>query len=493
MDLLETLYAEQTTPDEVVVFLLLGTVMTLVFAFIVYALILLILSRIRMRDGLTLWTLLFPSAGRLRKYAAEYTLGTFTALLLGLTVSMKHDTVEMILQEDISTIGYEKVREALQFGQLSRQELEDQGASPENAELIMSWLEDGVVRPGLMDVESMIQPLLASGMTENANLVVRAVVGAVEPNNDLEVLRNTLLGASVVLLLGYVFWFSTQRWREMQRDQSREPAYATILKRLSLPAVCIPLLFVSAVALEDSGRMIDSAIASAATTEPERPEPLVDAIGEVATNGVDPGDLDELNQRLNELSGQIDDLSRELLTLSRSVADTRRGQDQAIAGTNRNLESHITNSEQRFANLEAAIEELKQGLDEAFSQWEGNIRRAIATGERAAEMARQNGNRIEELENAMEELRAETRRAIQLAGRQSSQPTLLFVQNFQGNRTFQIRRNNSNSPIASGRYDGLYPISPGTYDISGDGACFENDVTVTEGEITTVNLRFCVQ
>lgn len=339
----------------------------------------------------------------------------------------------------------------------------------------------------------MIQPLLASGMTENANLVVRAVVGTVEPNDELEVLRITLLGASVVLLLGYVIWFSTQRWREMQRDQSREPAYATILKRLSLPAVCIPLLFVSAVALEDSERMVDSAIASAATNEPEQPEPLVDAIGEVATNGVDPGDLDELNQRLNELSGQIDDLSREILTMGRSVDDTGRGLDEAIAGANRNLESHINSSEQRFANLEAAIEELKQGLDEAFSQWEGNIRRAIATGERAAEMARQNGNRIEELENALEELRAETRRAIQLAGRQSSQPTLLFVQNFQGNRTFQVRRNNSNTPIASGRYDGLYPISPGTYDISGDGACFENDVTVTAGEITTVNMRFCVQ
>ena len=68
--------AEQTAPDEVVIFLLLGTLLTLLIAFVNYAIVLVVLSRWIVRVHNTLRMLLFPSASRIKKYTAEYAMGT---------------------------------------------------------------------------------------------------------------------------------------------------------------------------------------------------------------------------------------------------------------------------------------------------------------------------------------------------------------------------------------------------------------------------------
>jgi len=94
MNWLRALYAEQTTPDEIVVFLLLGTFITLLIAFTIYAVVLIMLSRWRIEQHVSVWALLFPPLSRIRKYTAEYVMSTLTALLLTLSVSVKHHHVD---------------------------------------------------------------------------------------------------------------------------------------------------------------------------------------------------------------------------------------------------------------------------------------------------------------------------------------------------------------------------------------------------------------
>ncbi len=487
MDLLQAVYAEQTTPDEVVVFLLLGTAATLLIAFVCYGLVLLLLSRIRMREGLTFWQLLLPSWGRMRKYAAEYTLGILTAVLLGLTVVMKHTTVEMILEEDMSSVAHATVLEALQGGQVTREDLIDKGASPENADLILKWLADGTIEQGLLDVESIIRPLLTSGMSESANLIVRSVIDLVEPNANLEYLRVTLVVASIVLLLGYVLWFSTQRWRDMQREQAGEPAYATIMKRLALPAVCIPLLFVSAVALEDAERLVDSAIASAVASEPERPERperLSTAIVEATSESrVDPSDLDELNEALTNLSGQIGDVRRSVIDLERSVADTTGALNDNLTNVSDLLDTHMIESGERFDGLQGQIDSLRgdlaelESLSDSTDQIEALARRAI-------EIARETDRR---LTGNHDRLRSDVDRLLAGMRGQHDCPAFVHVLNSASPEGYRIFPAGSRQVVASGGVVGMHVLPPGRYTISVPGA---ESRTVTLASCTAENVTF---
>jgi len=115
MNWLKVFYAEQTTADEMVIFLLLGTFFTLLIAFTIYALVLFILSRWRMEKKVSLWLLFFPPVSSMRKYIAEYTMSTVTALLLTLSVTIKHQQVDQVLTQDIGLIGQSLVRSVIKY------------------------------------------------------------------------------------------------------------------------------------------------------------------------------------------------------------------------------------------------------------------------------------------------------------------------------------------------------------------------------------------
>lgn len=492
MNWLKALYAEQTTPDEVVIFLLLGTFITLVIAFFFYVLVLLVLSSVRMKGPHSLRELLFPSGARIRKYAAEYVMGILTAVLLSLTVMAKHDVVETVLAQDISSIGYETVLEALPNGKLTQDELEDAGASPENAKMIADWLENGAVKPATMRADSLIRPLLEAGMTDNANLIVRAIVENLPIAADSLMLQIILLVAAVTLLLGYVIWFGLQRWKEMQKERAGEPAYASILKRLSLPAVCIPLLFVSAVALEDASRIVDSAVAAAAITALPEESPFSEAVEKQAESpdpGVSAEDLDAVNASMQQLDTELAQIARNIATLETRLASSMQSTRVTIDRLEETTSQLRRAADERTRQVDADIAGLRQDLEISLQRLNQQMERFAEVAEQALNLARSDSGRIDEIENALSQLQLEIRRLAQVMAQQGSTTGLLLVQNANSGGRYQVRRGSANGAIVdSGVGLGLHVLPAGRYVITGDASRSANQV-IDADEAGTVRLQ----
>ena len=469
MNWLTAIYAEQTTPDEVVIFLMLGTFLTLLIAFFIYAVVLVVLSRWRMKEGYTLRMLLFPSAARIRKYSAEYAMGTLTALLLALTVSSKHVAVQSVLAHDIGAVGHQTIREALPFGRLDAHELVDVDVDADTAEKIAAWLADGVARPAAISAESMVRPLLEAGMSENANMIVRAIVNNLPTVSNSKILQRALLVSAVLLLLGYVLWFGVQRWKELQQSRANEPGYASIIKRLSLPAVCIPLLLVSAVALEDSERIVKSTVAAAAVTSTAVETPISrvieNQVAVISSRGrlLDASDLEQLNQNLQRLGKRVDASMNQVSSLESRLRDSETALDAAAAKLGRNADARASDARAAFAALKDGLSDVQTILRDQLDSVAELAREARANAGAAAA-------KIGPLEQAIAELDRNLRGLGTSIKQQGTRPGLLLVQNFNGNGRYTIQQSSNNSGAGSGTTVGLHVLAPGTYRITGNGS-----------------------
>jgi len=273
MNWLKVFYAEQTTADEMVIFLLLGTFFTLLIAFTIYALVLFILSRWRMEKKVSLWLLFFPPVSSMRKYIAEYTMSTVTALLLTLSVTIKHQQVDQVLTQDIGLIGQSLVRSVIKYDDPTELEASLSGLNS-SEEKLLSWLQEESSKKAGVTAQQVISPLLAQGMSDQADLIVRTVVKNLTKNDksliDISGLEKILVIISILLLVSVAVWFGWQRWKGLKTHGAGKLAYNNIIKKLAVPAVCIPLLLISSVALQDSERLINSAMAKASLIEQQR-------------------------------------------------------------------------------------------------------------------------------------------------------------------------------------------------------------------------------
>lgn len=273
MDWLKVFYAEQTSADEMVIFLLLGTFFTLLMAFTIYALVLFILSRWRMEKKIPLWLLFFPPVSSIRKYIAEYTMSTLTALLLTLSVTIKHQQVDQVLTQDIGLIGQSLVRSAIKYDDPTSLEASLSGLNSSEKKLLL-WLQKESAKKAGVTAQQLIGPLLDQGMSEQADLIVRTVVQNLTENDapilDVSTLERILVITAILLLISVAVWFGYQRWKGLKTQAASKLAYNSIIKKLALPAVCIPLLLLSSAALQDNDRLVNSAMAKASLIEQQR-------------------------------------------------------------------------------------------------------------------------------------------------------------------------------------------------------------------------------
>lgn len=477
MNWLKSLYAQQTTPDEVVIFLLLGTILTLLVSFIAYAAIVIALSKWRMKKEYSTWSLLFPSPGRMRQYAAEYLLGTLTALLLGLTVSAKHNAVEAVLAQDISVIGRDVVRSALPFNSLEKAELIDEGVDPVQADRLVAWLDEGVVAPLSRSAEDLVRPLLMSGMVENASIVVRKAVDVYEESSGRIIDQRFIMAVAVGLLIAYVGWFGVQRSREMRDGAGSEPKYAQIMKRLSLPAVCIPLLLVSAVALEDTTRLENSVLGFASVPGPATDRRLSAVIARQAqavTRGdlaVDARDLEQVNRSLEVVSQRLDVWSRDFARLQSRVDEAER----RLAAAMDSFSSEAARSE--------SLSESLARLNEALARIEAEARQSAANAERNTALVDQ---RMERLSAGFSSLNTRVGRLSQILDSlqeqieaMSGESGVLLVQtNASG---YTVVRSADNRVVARGEFIGIHILPPGQYRISAGGQTVNRSISADGG------------
>lgn len=485
---LTTLFAEQTTPEGVVTFLLLGTLITLVIAFVLYAIVITILWKWRMKGQGSWRALLLPSKAQLRKYASEYITGLMTAVLLTATIVVKHNVVETVLETDVTAIGSEQVRAALPEGSLSEEELIASGADQTSAREISSWVAGMVSESVRIQLDELVRPLLAAGMVENANLVTRAIVDKLGSSVTSPALQRALLIAAIALLLIYVIGLGLRRSREIEKDRGTGPSYAAITKRLALPAVCIPLLVASAVALEDTESIVRRSVETVGDYVEEDATPVEAAVRrqtEVAyeVSPVHASDLEDLIRGLRELQTRAAANSQRAANLETRldiVESDLRANAASLDAANTccaRLDGTLNGMGDQIAEVRDRLGERVKEISELAMNAEVLGRSAMASTEKLQ-------GSVDGLQRGLDEL------ARQMKNQDGSQNGLLLVQNTLNDPAYYVRASSARAGRTPSGYSiGIHSLPAGTYVVSSATGQPSETVKIEAGRAATVRLR----
>ncbi len=506
---LARLFAEQTTADEVIIFVLLCVGLALLFAFGLYALILSVLWRDRQRKVASLRRLLFPSGAQLREYLAEYVLAFTTSWLLTLTEAARDNAVHNILDYPLVNLASKDIVRALPLNRLDAKDLAPLGQAPDSlAETLASASTgDAAARARLRDVPvgALLQPQVMAGTADHAALWLKLAVKKIEYNPWTRFpKRGHLLASAIALLLLYVVWFARQRSRAIDRAGApTETEYISVLRRLLAPAVCIALLLVSAASASNPERVASAAAAIPRMTLPDHAQEPARRFGQALDHQlgqlqsvaalVEVGDtVPAMLRRLARLDSQLVALQDTTGGLGAAVAETAttlRELQQRLSALGDRLDNENRNATAERAALQrqlAAVEESLRRFDARMSGVESGVQSAQSQANRAMSGTDALRGQLDLLGRELRDLRSTLEKL-------AAQPTtgLLYVV-ITPAADYTIRP----SAVARGggrvggrgTGSGLHALPPGQYVVNSIGSGETNSVTISAGSATTVRL-----
>jgi hypothetical protein len=481
------LLAEQTSPDQLVAFLLVAIVGALVLAFLFYALVLAGLWRLRLRDVTSLTALLFPSWSQLREYAGEYALAVGTSVLLTLTVTARHDAVSQINATPLTRIPYAALLQVLPLGELQEFELRGADGQPSERAAALASLaaSERPLRPLLdsLTATAVLKPVLEAGGAERAELLARLILDEIrhEARWSRFLDERVLIALALLLLVGYATWLAIALDRAVSaRRTAALTDYRQLWRRLLVPAACLALLLVSGAGASDPQRLARSAVAAAGVVE------------------LDPSAADAADRLRSAIVRQQASAQRVRHLVRAGEADTVPGVLANLAALHRRAEqadSARARLERTLAVAEAALATLGAELPALRRRFEGDsaaaataraaletdlrmLDRAVAGTGRAVDSlalsvqrARQALLRLDSLATAQAALqrrvdaldRTVSELADELARLGASRPAILFVA-VRREAGYEVRPGSPQRPaVRSGEWLGVHELPPGLY------------------------------
>jgi hypothetical protein len=499
---LQMLLAQQTTPDEVVIFLLLTILAALAVAFLIYGVLLAGFWHWRLREVASIRALLFPRFGQLRTYAPEYALAAMTAMLLSLTIVERNEVVQLIHGYEIERLpdpASEAIRTAMPFRSIDAADirLDDDAQDPVTAAVVA--VLTGAVAPTLAIAEvgaaALLRPMLAAGEGGRGMAALRAIAGEVAPSAWTRVVsRNSLLAAAALLLLLYSAWLAWTRGRAVEADPDANVDYRRLAGRLVVPALCVALLLSSAVRAGDPDRYARSALATAGLVELSGAGAAVEreVLAAMARQSASVAKLrylvagSEEIPSLADIAGRIDSSARGLaaVDVALQALDARViGERAAADSVHMTLERRISAAEARAAGARetadaagrraAAVEEQMAAVREALGRMESELRREAEARTGLATTLDQLDSRVSRLAETIGTLRTEIG------------PTtgIIFVAAQQGD-DYQIQPGRRDVQPVSGQWTGAHALLPGTYVVTARGT--RRPVRLRAGDVVTV-------
>ena len=258
--MLRELFAEQTTPAQVVTFILVLVSLALVVAALTYAVIMSFLWATRLRPKVSFGVVFLPTREQLVEYAGEYVLAIGTSVLLGLTLATRHAVVEAITNHQLDSDHVTQVQALLPHL-----------ANPARA------LTNGTVGAVLL------QPLLEAGRNSDARAVVNMALAELGPERlNAFPTRPALVIICVLMMTAYLGWITRVRYRQLRNSDPKtpeEPEYARTLKGLLTLAACVAILLLSPTLDQGAEAVTDSVIAAARVqTAPPEDLPLASRV-----------------------------------------------------------------------------------------------------------------------------------------------------------------------------------------------------------------------
>jgi hypothetical protein len=489
-------YVEQSTPDEVVVFLVLGTLAALVVAFTLYALILVALWRWRMAGKGRLRSILLPSRKRLKANLGEYLLASTTALLLTFSVAARHDVVQAVLEQPVESLNEAALRDVLHIDSVNAGVFRAAGASDAVAEAVAGKLSGRDLAAAEVEllrdisVRDFVHPMLRAGLPDNASRLLLTSSLALQGRTATMPTRGQLLFAAATLLLFFVGWSGWRRIRELQVAES-EPDWSALAKRLSVPALCVPLLLVSAAAADNPERITRAAHAlamiEAADTTAPRTAWINDFVtGEVVSARLSP---DSVTRRIRGMSVELGSHRSSFDSVKAQLDDAAR-RLRAADSSAASVERRIAALQQRLASDSAAAARTHASIDARIGSFEGRLSALNRLDTLAAEtrLARDDARRavalVGVLNDSINALRQATARELSLLSRRLPAVGHVLIVGIGGDGDY---RASGPTPV-SGNGTGLHELRPGSYTVTGNGARTES-LSVAAGRAYTVRLR----
>ena len=333
---LKQLYIEQTSPTETIAFIFVAVAFCMVTAALVYVAVMSLIWAGQLRFRKVRFRRVFlPSAEQFGEYAGEYFLALATAIILSLTLTAKHATVEHIK----TALNNAKLNSAADCEKFDVAHVFPLHVCPQ--------------RLAGISVLNLLQLADDHGQSDQAKFILESAYRKEQDDGRLPtagITEGRILAACGFLIVCYLLWLSRKRFRYLVEDPEgkSEFDYAETARALLALSVCVALLLVAPTMLPNARTVGESALASVKALDPP-PEIQTQEIEAVFEN-----------QRHN--LGLLDDIPKgsdePIFTLIKRIdRKVRDIEDKLRAGsdTEAQLQALQARHQQDIARLEAAL------------------------------------------------------------------------------------------------------------------------------------------
>lgn len=396
-DALQHLLAQQATPLELIYFILTVCALAILGAAIIYALVMSALWALRLRPTVRYHRVFLPTRAHLRAFLPEYLFAFATTAILTVTIAVKHDIVDQVLEYPVADLQAGTVERLMPLGALPEEgELAGLG---ERAGEVGQLLRGEAERSTPVVALGLLKPFLEAGRTDEVRRVVGVIVEDVTESARTErALLRALLIASVVMILAYLAWLARGRFTTLRASPDAPVTYRETSRRVAMMGIALALILASG-GMVDPEIVAESAMSSLRHEEPA-PEDrvLADAIHVavdrqhamhrplLAFAGIT--NTDSVGALLAGLGMRLGTTEGRLTAAEGRVAAT----DEAIRRVGTELSSHESGAGAHRAEFERLLGELASQSDRLVA-----LERGIQQVERAATLALARAARIDSL------------------------------------------------------------------------------------------------
>jgi hypothetical protein len=337
-----------------------------------------------------------------------------------------------------------------------------------------------------MSVRDFVHPMLRAGLPENASRLLLTSSLVLQGRSTKVPTRGHLLFAAAALLIFFVAWSGWRRIRELQVAES-EPDWSALAKRLSVPALCVPLLLVSAAAADNPDRITEAAQslagieASESSTSPRIGWINDFVAGEVAATRMSP---ERVTRRIGEVSDGLRSHQADLDSLNARLAVTSSWLREADSLA-RSIDLRLALLQQRLANDSVGAARVREAADARISALERRLSALSRIDSLAAEarLARDDARRAFALAAAMVDSIRGLRAAVSRVEARLPDRALVLIVGIGADGAYVARGPTNVRGVGTG----LHELVPGSYTVTGNGAR-ESTLTVSAGRAYTVRL-----
>jgi hypothetical protein len=295
----QRLLAEQTTPLELTYFILVVSALCILIAAVTYVTMMSVLWLVRLRPHVTLGRVFLPTRKHVREFLPEYLLALATSAVMTVTIAEKHDIVDAVLDYDVAELAEHDIESLFPLHRVPN--AMEIGGEERDAADLRDLLLGEAQNSADVYAASVLKPVLEAGRAGEVRRLVGLIVPQVVATPRAErLVRQILLFASLLLIIGWLILLAQARVKSLQKSPDSPVVYQGTVRRIALIGVSVALLLASPALVGDIELLAESALGALRHEVPE-----ATPVREQVRRGIE--GQDELQVALRVLNGMESD------------------------------------------------------------------------------------------------------------------------------------------------------------------------------------------